>query len=460
MFNARHASTTRLALALGLLAGTAVGVGAMALASPLGPRKASSKETALEASHLPPLLTVPGEDLELRFDSTCLAADADESGAGCEVSGTVIAREGSGGEPVELPLEPAGGGVLTTRVPTSLASAPRGFTYYAVLRAEPGGPVAAVPAGGAAAPYRSLPMSNTVGVDLGAHVFGVGVRKGARIAFAPWGSGPRSVGLESGPQQTPVGASSFDVDDAGTLTVLDEVNHRLLRWPDGVGVPSLTPVSVAGTIADLRVATDGSAYALETVASPGRGPLVRRFDADGRELETVETAERTASRIELGPEGPLVLAHPSHQWLPLYVDGAPAARSQQQAHGRTGQPVAAGREVVVLRRDREVRVALVTAEGVRRSWRITSDTPLAEVQLAEVRGPRAVIVVRAYSDLEDEFIVLVLDGKGVVSRFAVCPEDWAETAPLSRFRIAGSWLYRLGSSPAGAFVDRFDLEVR
>jgi hypothetical protein len=39
------------------------------------------------------------------------------------------------------------------------------------------------------------------------------------------------------------------------------------------------------------------------------------------------------------------------------------------------------------------------------------------------------------------------------------PSEWAESAPLARFRLAGSSLYQLGSTPAGAFVDRYDLEV-
>jgi hypothetical protein len=95
-----------------------------------------------------------------------------------------------------------------------------------------------------------------------------------------------------------------------------------------------------------------------------------------------------------------------------------------------------------------------------RSWRITSDTSLAEVQLAEPLGQRLVVVVRLYDDRVDEFVVLTLDRQGLVDRFTLDPADWAETAPLSRFKLVGRSLYRLGSTPAGAFVDRFDLEVR
>jgi hypothetical protein len=55
--------------------------------------------------------------------------------------------------------------------------------------------------------------------------------------------------------------------------------------------------------------------------------------------------------------------------------------------------------------------------------------------------------------------VLVLDRSGVANSFAVQPLEWAESAPLARFRLADSGLYRLGSTRAGLFIDRFDVEV-
>jgi hypothetical protein len=114
----------------------------------------------------------------------------------------------------------------------------------------------------------------------------------------------------------------------------------------------------------------------------------------------------------------------------------------------------------VFRRENEVRVALVSGTNVVRSWRVTSDTPLAEVQLAEPQGQRLVLVVRVYEGAGNEFAVLTLGRDGLVDRFALDTVDWAETAPLGRFRLVGRSLYRLGSSAGGAFVDRFDLEVR
>jgi hypothetical protein len=116
--------------------------------------------------------------------------------------------------------------------------------------------------------------------------------------------------------------------------------------------------------------------------------------------------------------------------------------------------------VVVLRRDDEIRVAVTSRSGIRRSWRITSETPLAEVQLAETLGNRLVLVARVYAEAQDEFVVLVLGPSGLERRIALDSADWAETAPLSRFRLVGPSLFQLGSTSAGLFVDRFDLEVK
>jgi hypothetical protein len=125
-----------------------------------------------------------------------------------------------------------------------------------------------------------------------------------------------------------------------------------------------------------------------------------------------------------------------------------------------GRPLPSGGEVVVFRRANELRLALLARDKTMRSWRITSGTPLGEVQLAEPLGTGLVVVVRVHDDVSDEFAVLVLDRSGLASRASLASAEWAEGAPLSRVRLVNRSLYRLGSSPAGVFVDRFDLEVR
>ena len=349
---------------------------------------------------------------------------------------------------------------LTANVPDSFVAAPSGFEYYAELERVGTGDRLLVPPGGEAAPYRSRVLNNAIDVDLGVADFSAH-RRGARVASARWGDGAASVGLEPGKSVGPVGASSFDVDETGTVFLLDQVHRRVLRWARGAQHPARVPVSVDGRLADLAVSDDGSLYVLESVVRPGRaGPLVRRFDETGRELDVVEAAERSPSQIRVGPDGPMVLEHPSHQWTPMALDGYPLPPNEQRRRARTGRPLRSGGEAIVLRTGNELRIAVTSGDRVVRSWRLTSATPLGEVQLAEAIGMRLVVVVRTYTESADEFRVVVLDRRGVAQQFAVASADWAETAPLSRFRLVGRSLYQLGSNAAGAFVDRYDLEVR
>ena len=44
---------------------------------------------------------------------------------------------------------------------------------------------------------------------------------------------------------------------------------------------------------------------------------------------------------------------------------------------------------------------------------------------------------------------------GVVEQFSLPAYDWAQSMPLSRFRLDGSSLYELGSTSSGVFVDRY-----
>ena len=327
-----------------------------------------------------------------------------------------------------------------------------------MLRASSGG--VTVPAGGAAAPHVSLPLERAVTVDLGEHVFGRTRSADARVASARWGDRVDEVGLEEGRNLDPIGASAFDVDAAGAVTVLDQAHRRVLRWRPGARAPTHARVSVDGSLADMSVAPDGTLYVLESVARRGQTPALKRFDADGRELEAVQTAERTSSQVRIGPDGPIVLQQPSNQWMPAAAGGTPLGPELQLRHGRPSRQLRQGGELTVLRTNNEVRVAHVGPKGIKRSWRVLSRTPLAEVQLAEPLGQRLVLVVRVYAEDRDEFDVLVLDREGLVSRAPLDSADWAETAPVGRFRLRGTSLYQLGSTSDGAFVDRYDLEVK
>ena len=448
-------------MTLGVAVGITVGLASITLAA--ADRVEPAHPVVFDATHLPPLLTVSGEPAELAYDVHCAPGDDAEAEAGCDVRGAVFVRSAGRGqyERHELEIRAADGSrQLVARVADELAGQPDGFEYYAAIEAPALDQRLTVPPGGADAPHVSRRLRRPVDVALGRHVFGSHQRAGARIAFASWGDGATQAGLEQGRELGVTGPSAFDVDAAGTLTVLDQANRRFLRWRKDARAPTRTPVSVLGTIADIAVENDGTTYVLESTAEPGRNALVKRFEGTGRELEAIETAERTTSQIRLGPGGPLVLSHPSHHWTLMTLDGVPASREAQLRSGRAGRRLRSGGEIVVFRHGNELRLATISGQGTTRSWRLTSTTQLGEVQLAEPLGERVVVVARMYDDDVDEFAVLILDRKGLADRFTLDAADWAETAPLSRFRLVGSSLYRLGSTAAGAFVDRFDLEVR
>lgn len=446
----------------GTLAGLAVGVAVIAFSgSALGHQSVGVQLAGrLAATHVPPLLTTPEEPVALRYDAYCVGSDEGDEST-CDVHGVAYVRPGESGAFTDVPIveeQRATEGRYVASLPEA-ASWSDGFSYYAVLVDRASGATVTLPSGGASAPQRSLPLGGAVQIDLGTHAFDLTRRRDARVAEANWGGGDKDVGLEQGRNLSPIGGASFDVGRDGTVLILDEANRRVLSWQKGARAPERMPVAVAGTLADMSLAPDGSLYILESVAAPGRSPLVRRFDGYGRELEAFEIAEPTSSQIRIGPDGPVALQHPSGQWMPVASGGSPLGAAGQRSRGRAGRLIPGGREIVILRQLNEIRVALRRANGRQQAWRITSKTRLAEVQLAEPLGNRLVLVVRVYTDDRDEFVALVMGERGLTAKFSLESADWAETAPLSRFRVAGSSLYQLGSTPAGLFVDRFDLEV-
>ncbi len=457
------------AAALGLAVGAGVALAVLAAAGASSQATATSRgsdagRSVLEVSHLPPLLRLPGEAPELRYDIYCVRPGDDglEGESPCEAGGTVFVRAGSSGPFRAVPLELDVGAVegrYVARIPADIAASPQGFSYYAVLEDKATGAAATVPAGGSAAPQRSLRLDRPITVALGSHRFGATRPASARVLQARWGDGPDEVGLEPGPSSQPIGGASFDVAPSGAVTLLDEAHRRLLRWQPGSVRPQTIPVAINGTMADLSAAPDGSLYVLETTSSDGGPPFLRHFAPDGRERGRVRLVDRTSSQLRLGPDGPVALQYPSAQWMPVARGEGTVAPLAQAAGGRAGRPTAGGREVVVFHRPDEVRAALVTAQGVAQAWRVTSATPLGEIQLAEPLDSGLLLVFRVYEEGRDEFEALVLDRRGLARRFSLHSADWAETAPLSRFRRVGSSLYQLGSSAEGVFVDRYDLEV-
>ena len=120
--------------------------------------------------------------------------------------------------------------------------------------------------------------------------------------------------------------------------------------------------------------------------------------------------------------------------------------------------------VSVLSMGNEIRIGVYRSTGLTSQFssvRITSDTPVADIQVAQsLPSGRLVVVFSVYTDTDHEYEVAVIDPSGsLVEQFAVPASEWAQSMPLSRFRLVGSSLYELGSTDAGVFVDRYDLGV-
>jgi hypothetical protein len=412
----------------------------------------------LDATHRPPLLTVDGEQAELRYDVHCVAAGSEA--VPCDATGTVFVRAGTAGSfrPIRLRIDES---ALEERyvavVPAAIAEA--GFSYYAVFESEDAGaaPIT-LPQGGSRMPQRSVRLSSPVVVSLGAHAFGRTRKADARVFEALWGHGAVDVGLEHGRTMPPIGASSFDVDPSHTVYVLDQAHKRLLRKSIDQASPVAMDLEIDGALADLAVARDGSLHLLES-ARGDRRPLLRRFTPNGRPQQVVELPERTASQVRVGPRGPVALQYPSNQWLPASATSSVSTEVELDRNP-AARPLTHGGEVVVLRDGYEIRALVKTPTGAQRAWRVTSATALAEVQLAEPIGSNLLLVVRVYTDDRDEFLAILLGSRGLMTAFSVNSADWAETAPVSRFRLVDGSLYQLGSSPRAAFVDRYDLGAR
>jgi len=441
--------------AAGIVAGVIGGIALTSTSTASGPAPAVP---GLDAVHIPPVLTTRGEPVTLRYAIVC-PPRAD--GEPCDGSGSAYVRAGQSGAFRRLTLsrgEVSGEGRYSVALPREIASSREGFSYFAVLRDEASGATVTMPAGGETAPQRSFPLADATEVVLGPHTFGRGRAPDERVVTAPWGSDVGEVGRAGSRALGFSGPSSFDVAADGTVAVLDQVNARVERWSRG-GVEA-TNLEVSGGLADFALEPDGTMDVLEPPNRTTPAPVLRSFRGDGSPRWTQRLSDRTWAKLAAGPLGPTVQQQPSEQWLPVAEHGAALDRPAQAGRGRPGRPFADGREVVVERVGAgELRLAELVGNAVVRSWRITSATPLGEVQLAEPHGNRLVVVTKTYTDDRGEYVVLVLDRSGVANSFAVESLEWAESAPLARFRLAGSSLYRLGSTRAGLFVDRFDVEV-
>jgi len=431
-----------------------------------GKHRITGVDQFLKATFSPIKLRAPGDPQEIRYDISCLPPDGNADGPGvCDGGGTVYFRSSTGvsaSVPLQLDTSAQVGRYVAT-VPSSVWAAPW-FTYYAVIRDNTTGRTITVPQGGGTAPQLSFAMSGST-IDLGAHVFGSTRRASARMANAVWGSGDGQVGLEDG-IDIPTGGASFDVDSAGNVYVLDEANSRILDFAGGSSPVAIPLPGAAGVKADLRISdSSGTAYLLETANAASPKPLLRAYTLQGAALGSSPVADEAAAQVRLSGSTAYVSEYPSSMWAPvLQNNGRTAVDTSVQLSRATPGAPALDSNVVMLSTGDEIRIGIYAPVGASyqlSSSRISSSTPVADIQLAQILpSGRLLVVFSVYTDTEHEYQAVVLSTSGaLVDQFSLPAADWAQSMPLSRFRLVGSSLYELGSTDAGVFVDRYDLGV-
>ena len=458
----------RLWSATGILVILAIAVPLFALSGTAGAGKhrISTTDQFLKAIYSPVKLRAPGDPQEIRYDISCLPPDGNVDGPGvCDGGGTVYFRSSTGAS-AGVPLQVDTGsqvGRYVAAVPSNIWAAPW-FTYYAVIRDNSTGRTITVPQGGSSAPQLSFAMSGPT-IDLGTHAFGSTRPADARVAAAAWGSGDGQVGLEDG-IDTPTGGASFDVDSAGNVYLLDEANSRMLEFSGGV--PTAIPLAgSAGVKADLRISdATGTAYLLEVANASSTRSLLRTYTLDGGAIGTSTVADEAAAQIRLSGSTAYVSEYPSSMWAPVMQNNgrSPVDASAQFLRASPGAPGLDGSNVVVLSTGNEIRIGMYAGGSSApqlTSVRITSATPVADIQLAQkLPSGNLLVVFSVYTEDQHEYEAVVVDPTGrVVDQFALSAADWAQSMALSRFRLVGWSLYELGSTDSGVFVDRYDLGV-
>jgi hypothetical protein len=400
-----------------------------------------------EILHTPVLLARPGEPIRLRYDVVCGVPRIEPMG-GCSPSGSVFVRPAGRAEFSERPLRRDRDGLLSATIGARVAAG--GLDYY--VRIDNGrGQSAKLPAGAPAAPHRVWRVASETRVSLGSARFGSTRAPDSVVASFPWGRGDRAAGLDSGPEQARIGPSAFDVAPDRSVVVLDQVNRRLAIVRPG-SRPAHVPIAFEGGEGDLAVAPDGMMYVLDASGTA----IVRSFTARGYPIASTRLAEASADMMRVGPTGPFVHAYPSEMWLPTGAGAPPLLPAQQLAAAEPARPVRAG-SVVASAADDEAMLALVRGDRVVRAWAVRSITRLGEVQLAEPYGDGLLVVLRVWTQKKAEFRVLRLTSLGLEESFAVDRAEWAESASLGRFRIHGSTLYQLRSTPSGTQIATFEI---
>ena len=389
--------------------GSAAGVASVALAS--AARSAPGASRRAGRVRCDPPAAAPDDSRASRSSSrttsTALPAGRGRRARPCDVRGTRLratpARSGAFRRAALVrSIETAAESSYVARVPDALAERPGRIRVLRGARERPRlSERLVVPAGGADAPQAALPLERPGR----RRARSTRVRRDSRArrtasSVARWGDGPADVGLEQGRNLAPIGASAFDVDgdrDRATSST---------RCIDGCSDGDRRSSAGSRSRLDRRHArrprgrADGSIYVLESRRAPGSDAAratLRRRRARARAQSRRPSGRRRRSGS--GRRARRARAAVAASGCPCRMAECRPRRAEQRRRGRSGRRFRDGRRGRrAPSRERAPRRSHRRATEHARSWRMTSDTPLAEVQLAEPLGARLVLVVRVYTD--------------------------------------------------------------
>ena len=437
------------------LAGAALSLATTVVAGSRSP----SAPPVLEATHLPPLLTAPGERRRPRATTLLRRRGGVDDRSPCTSTGSVFVRPLGAVDPfagVPLDERSAATGAAAAHVPESPRLPPRASSTTPSCERVAVRDMT-LPAGGAAAPHRSVPLGSTVEVDARRARFG---RDAARRARRQRGGGRGRRGrTRTRPEpRRRSAASAFDVDADGTVYVLDEANRRVLRWRVGAhSAPHAVPSRSTERSPTCRSRPTGrSTFWSRPRRSDAARPTLRLLwaSSSGR-----RDRRANAAQIRNGPDGAVVLQQPSNQWMPRRRRRRRRSPLKASAGWSLRAPAPSGGEWSCS--GEAMRSASRSCRGgVRRSWRDHERHALgrgaargAARQASRARRARLHRQARTSSRSRPRTPTGSCSGSPSTRR----------TGPRRRRSGAsdssGNSLYQLGSTPAGAFVDRYDLEA-
>ncbi|HEX2089134.1 MAG TPA: hypothetical protein VHI54_04250 [Actinomycetota bacterium] len=434
------------ALVVGIPLSGEVGLGDASRAASLDP------PASIDLFYTPPGLVRAGSTVRVSVDAICTTT----GGSQCPVDVTLGTQVGA--EPWETVTRSAESGAEFDVTDAAARAGGNGAGMVRFFLRAHTGTELATSAGNPRAPLKFWVVPEMQKIQIPAIPFGQ-VRKPTNVLFLPWGAGRTKAGLSPGRESLTGGPSSFDVDDRGRIHLLDTEQDRLAVFSEG---ELIREVRLAlDSDADVSVAADGTAYVLEVRDDIAE---VRAVSSSGTVQPAQPLGEALSAHVRTVGAKAYANLLPADAWVRVPEAGMiPTAAIPSDTF--TGIPISGDAKLVRIATDRSIRLATVSGDEVSNAVEVQSDTPLGEVALAEPDGNGGYwCVVRVWRENPapaDQYHVLHISGEEIVESFAVSSEQFADTPPLSRFRLAnGGNLYQLTTSPSGVRIVRFELGGR